>query len=192
MSRPWLRELVSVIALVSASAVACASTVRADRAQQMADMLSRGSQRNAVHDRLMGTKPNLASLDPALGLNKLPAVVWIVDLTRCTGCFDTIIDWVQLEDLKSHDVILYISGEPTANVTHRLRALRRTRVVWTDTASASRIIGPVLPNTKLLLTANGVVAMVDSRDTGQECGWSFEAQVAELLGMEAARPIRSQ
>jgi hypothetical protein len=185
-----LRELITVLALIGLASVAGLSAHHAREARAVARFASAGYERSLVHDRLMGTKLDLEALGADLEPKRL-VFAWFIDLDRCNGCFDTIADWQYLEESDEHSLILFAAGNVVPSVEKRLRALRRTAIVRTEMARVSNILGFVLPNTKVMIDATGTVLLVDSRYSGQECGWSFEAQAAALRGMEAARPIRS-
>lgn len=191
MRRPWIRELLTLIALLAATGVAFASVLRERQAVQIAQLAAAGHARAQVHDRLMGTRLDLSGLDPRWGMPPGGTFAWLLDVESCQGCFDTVADWVHLEQLDDHDFVVFVGGPVTAAVEARLRALDRTRVVYTTSATLREAVGFVLPNTKLLLDGSGVVLLVDSRYSGQECGWSFEAQAGMLRGVYPVRPIRA-
>jgi hypothetical protein len=152
------------------------------------------SRRGLVQDRLTGRTIDLAALGiarpGAASDQRRPMVLWVVDLDSCSGCFDGVGAWSRLERLGSYDLFLILLGARTADVEARIRALRGTNVTDSRRAQVVRVLGPVLPSTRLLLDADGVAILVDSRASGQECGWSFEAQVASVTGVNSGRTIR--
>ncbi len=119
-----------------------------------------------------------------------PVVVWIVDLEKCSGCFGAVGEWARLERLADYDLLLFTIGRLTPAIESRIRALQRTVVRPTTRATVSAVIGPVLANTKLLLDVDRIAVLVDSRASGQECGWSFEAQISAVKGLASAKSIR--
>lgn len=150
--------------------------------------------RARTYDRLMGTRLKLASLTGG-GETEGPAVIWVVDLDSCKGCLDTVTPWLELEKLGGdYDLhFLMVGGGDQLTVAEsRARLFRRTNVMRKPRDSIFAALGPTLPSTKLLVDPNGIILLVDSRSSGQECGWSFEAQVGALLGLETAHGIRPQ
>lgn len=189
-------EGVTVAALMVALLVALA--YRNENARLRATLFERrvSSTRADVQDRLIGRKLDVASL----GLHRmlagadssLPMMLWIIDLENCVGCFDDVGEWARLERVARHGFSLLLVGNMTREVEARLRGLQRTRVLRIQRDVVQRAIGPVLPNTKLLIDSEDIVLLVDSRATGQDCGWSFEGLVAALNGSEPATAIRSE
>ena len=164
------------------------SALQADLARDRASAL-----RAQIQDRLMGTTVDLSSWteggerEPGLGT---PTVLWVLDLDRCSGCFDQIGPWARLELLPDHNLVLLIVGEVGSAEEARLRVLRRTSI---KTASRERVydrFGVLRASTKFLLDSDGVVLLVDTRASGQSCGWSFEGQVAAIRGLSPATAIR--
>lgn len=151
--------------------------------------------RAMTHDRLIGTKVALADLlgDAVNSAETVgPAIVWIVDLDGCMGCLDTVAPWLELEELAGYNLFFLMVGrdDPSSVVESRTRIFRRTMVMRNDRNSVFAVLGPTLASTKLLLDSNGFALLVDSRSSGQACGWSFEAQVGALLGLDTADRIR--
>ena len=70
------------------------------------------------------------------------------------------------------------------------RALRSTPAVATTSEEVRTTFGSLLPNTKMLIDAKGIILSADSRSTGSECGWSFDAQVGALRGALASELVR--
>jgi hypothetical protein len=81
-------------------------------------------------------------------------------------------------------------GARTRGVAAQLRALRRTVVGQARREDVLAKLGNILPNTKFLLDAERIAVLVDSRASGKDCGWSFEAQVAAIRGLNSAQAIR--
>ena len=75
---------------------------------------------------------------------------------------------------------------------HARRALRGTTITVGSREQIETVLGPLLPDTKVLLDHSGTILMSDSRTAASECGWSFEAQVGALRGVLASGVIRSQ
>ena len=72
------------------------------------------------------------------------------------------------------------------------RALRGTEFASLSREELDAALGPIFPNTKVLIDGSGTVLMADARTATSECGWSFEAQVGALRGVIASSVIRSQ
>lgn len=187
-------EGVTVAALLMALLVAALS--QRENARLRATLFQRriSSTRADVQDRLVGRKIDVASLGlhrmPTRASSGLPMVLWIIDLENCVGCFDGVGEWLRLEGRGRHDLSLLLIGSSTREVEAMLRGLQQTTVLRVQREAVQRTIGPVLPNTKLLIDSKDVVLLVDSRATGQECGWSFEGLVAALDGSATATAIR--
>lgn len=151
------------------------------------------ANRAIVRDRLIGRRITVdawvAAPDP--GGRHRPVLLWLLDVDRCPACFDSVVGWMDLERLADHDLLLILVGEVTPDVQARLRLLRRTTWTQATESAVQSVVGPVLPNTRMLLDSTGIAMLVDSRSSGQECGWSFEAQVGALLRLNPAARIRS-
>jgi Uma2 family endonuclease len=52
------------------------------------------------------------------------------------------------------------------------------------------VVDPDAGLVEVLLDSAGIAVLVDSRASGQDCGWSFERQVGTIHGVETARAIR--
>ena len=197
MTRPsLLREVITVAALLVAAGVAGLSQHRNAALWRVVLQTRMSSARAQTQDRLIGKPIDLLSLSVRDSVTQLldgnrPLLVWIVDLDDCSGCFDGVAEWARLERLESHDLVLLLVGARTRAVNARLRALRRTLVAEARREEVFASLGGLLPNTKFLLDAERIAVLVDSRASGQECGWNFEAQVAALTGLNSARAIRT-
>lgn len=194
---PVVREAVTGVALLLALGVAALSVWRLARLRAVVVTLRIGGARVQTHDRLIGTAVDLAgfgvdSPPGATGHEARPTLLWILDLERCSGCFDGVGGWTRLEQLEGHDFILILVGTRTRAVDARLRALRKTQVMEAKREDVFAQLGSILPNTKLLLDAERIAVLVDSRASGEGCGWSFEGQVATLKGLDPARSIRAR
>lgn len=189
-----LTDGITVAALLLALMVAGLSQRRTAVLRETIHQMRLSSLRAEAQDRLTGRRIDL----PSLGLDRpatraseaRPLLLWIVDLDNCDGCFDGVGEWTRLERLEDHDLALLLTGESAYGVQARLRALRRTLVRRVTHQTVLGSLGRLLPNTKLLLDSEGIAVLVDSRASGQECGWSFEAQVATIRGTRSARAIR--
>lgn len=194
MPRRWGVELVTIVALVTGGAAVLHYHERYTDAQEVVARTRGSFVRSSVQDRLIGTTIDLARLAgrPESRRSQLvrPSLIWILDLDRCDGCFDTVVDWSELEQLADHDLWLFLTGRSTSDVELRLRVLSRTSIRWLSRDSIAAVLGTLHPNTKLLLSPNGTALMVDSRTSGQECGWNFEAQIGTLRGLEWESRIR--
>jgi hypothetical protein len=151
--------------------------------------------RAEAQDHLVGRAIDLGRFraDTALsrsGDPRLGTLVWVVDLDRCSGCFDAVGEWMRLERLLNDDFMVILTGDMSVEIQARLRALTKSFVVHTTREAVMRSFGNTLPSTKLLLDANGIAVLVDSRSSGQDCGWSFEPQVGTMRGVVSASSIR--
>jgi hypothetical protein len=157
--------------------------------------LRMSSERARTQDRLIGSAIDVASFGAGSPVSHLlnrrrPVLLWIVDLENCSGCFDGVSEWTRLERLEDHDLVLLLMGARTRGVAAQLRALRRTVVGQARREDVLAKLGNILPNTKFLLDAERIAVLVDSRASGKDCGWSFEAQVAAIRGLNSAQAIR--
>lgn len=191
------RDLLALAALALAMLAAVQHYRRVLEATQVIERTGPGYARAAVQDALIGRTIDLGRLgiapDPAEAgaeAPRRPALIWVLDLDRCQGCFDSVTEWAQLERLAEHDRHMVLTGEPTSDVLARLRVLRATSVVRNLRDSVTALLGPTLANTKLLVDPTGIILLADSRSSGQDCGWSFEAQVGALRGLGSAARIR--
>jgi len=186
-----VREVITILAMAVAIGVTSITLVRNNRAQVVIEQLAPKAARLQTLDRLVGSRIDLARLvgedNPS---PQRPILVWVIDLERCDGCFDDIGQWVRLERLSDYDLFLLLSGMSEPGVEAQLRGLTRTLVKEVGIEDVLGVLGGVLPNTKLVLSPQGVVMMVDSRASGQICGWNFEAQVGALLGVNTPEAIR--
>lgn len=185
-----IREIITLSALVVLLAI---SLISLKRQQELTNALDRSAvsiQRAQIHDRLMGTTVALKKLLERHQPDSRPTLLWLLDLDRCRGCFDSVGDWSRLESLVGHDLILVLTGEQDAGVEARLRALARTSVVTAPRLAVTEEFGELLPNTKMLVDKSGTVILIDSRTSGQECGWKFESQVGALKGLNTGAAIR--
>ena len=183
----------TVAALVVAIAAIAATQLRLGESRRTIGRMSAPYARAVTQDRLMGRQLDLAALGVRreADTDRRPVLLWILDLERCVGCFDTVSEWKILEALDSHEPVVILTGPVTPDVRARLRVMPRTRPVLLRRDSVFAVTGPVLANTKLLLAGDGTVLMADTRSGGQECGWSFEAMVGAVLGLGSADRIRA-
>lgn len=151
-----------------------------------------GADEARVRDRLVGAPValSLPSLDePGAAEAHL---LWIVDLERCPACLAGANPaWNALEaDVSLRRHLIVVEGGDMPEAVRRM--LRGTTVASVSAEEADAAFGPLLPSTKLLVDAEGIVLAADSRATASDCGWSFEAQVGALRGTLAAGVIRRQ
>lgn len=152
--------------------------------------------RALTHDRLIGSRIDVSSLGLdasawAGARSGRPSILWILDLERCFGCIDELGAWSRLEQSGEFEMFLFLIGETTPAVEARLRVLRRTVVTTTTRPAVQAALGAILPSTKVLLDPSGIALLVDSRASRPDCGWSFEAQVGALSGLNSPHEIRS-
>lgn len=158
-------------------------------ADEMVSVMTNGFRRAQVQDRLTGA---MLDLEP-LGIENAPErrAVWFLDLERCLGCVDTTRDWALLDGGPDLALDVVIAGEMSLSTEARFRGLRRTTIHRVSNDDIRLALGGnFLASTKILLDSRGMVLLADSRAGGQECGWSFDAQMANLLGLDPHRPIR--
>lgn len=188
--REWL-PIVAVMGLLVSNALLLR---RAEAARDLAMAMEPGYRRAQLHDVLIGTHIDLSAL--GLRTSVEPGhegrfvLLWIVDLDRCVGCFDSVTDWVGLEAATDHSLYMLLLGDPTPDVEARLRVLERTTVSILPPDQVAAVLGPILPSTKLLVDSSGFVLDADGRSAGQDCGWSFEARFRALLAIGSSRLIR--
>lgn len=190
------REAGTIVVVVLLLVFAMASQVGYSKARVALESRSSSYARISFQDRIIGSAVDLrrlggiTNLGPAAGR---PALIWVIDLDSCHSCFDTVTWWMELEQrLADHDLVLLLAGEATSpGIQARIRILGRTKVVEVHRDSVVEEVGATLASTKILLDDSGVVLLADSRSSGQECGWSFEAQVGVLRGLPVADLIRS-
>lgn len=188
------RDLLSLIALVLVASVAVVTISSQRTLRQQMSEAEAPAARAVIQDRLTGARIDLESLIPRGSSHstpeQLPAVVWILDMARCPDCFDNLGPWSRLETLGGHRFLLVYTGTPSGEVEGRLRSLTTTRVFQTTPERVTETLGWILPNTKLLLDEGGVAVLVDSRTSASECGWSFDAQIGALKGVNSSLAIR--
>ena len=191
---PMLRELIGIAALAMVVGFAVLAVRSENAANHEIARLEAPAARTLVQDGLIGRRIELASLAPPgelpAGLGAGPVVLWFLDMEICADCFDNLGPWSRLETLEGHRFLLVHTGTPTETVRGRLRSLTRTQVVETSPARIAAALGRVLPNTKLLIDEEGIVVLADGRHLATECGWSFEAQLGALEGLNSSHLIR--
>lgn len=192
-----LRESVTILALLIAAALGGLSVKRYRDARAVIAETRLSSLRAEGQDRLIGKRIDVATLTSNTAARptdttRRSTLIWVVELDRCSGCFDTVSEWARLEQIAAYDLKLVLVGHSTPAVEARLRALGRTTVRWGKQERVDSALGNVLPNTKLLLDPDGIALLVDTRASGQECGWNFEAQIGALQGLGTAGAIRTK
>lgn len=151
--------------------------------------------RTERRDRLIGTVVDITKLiDGGVHWNARvadkPLVIWILDFERCDAWLAALGEWSRLERVEDHELGLLVIGEPSEHAAQSLRTLSRTHISRIDRKMVFSHLGPLLPNTKLLLDTVRVAILVDSRSTGSDCGWSFESQVGYFYGLNQSSSIR--
>lgn len=188
-------RVINVLLLVAAAAFVFRSTTIIRDQSIALEMRDAGAARNAIRDRLVGSRVDLNLLGGAI--TKPPGsaaniLLWVVDPNSCGRCVS---EGFGAWDALSTDLELrrrlVVVGEAEIPEEAR-RALRDTEVVRASRDSTLLALGAVLPNTKLLVDDGGIILMVDSRSAGSECGWSFDAQVGALRGVLTGETIRNQ
>lgn len=155
------------------------------------DRLVQGTRRAQVIDRLTGRTLDVETF-LSLPDGEEGSLIWILDMDACSGCFDSVAAWnVLAEGLKGRrKAYIVVSGSPSDAAALNLRTARRDSLIHLTHAQVRSQIGSYLPNTKLVLGADQIIELADSRYSGQFCGWNFEALVARHLGVEISIPIR--
>ena len=194
---PFKRE---AIAWVSMAAILLAAGTAMRRLHVLQEQLRAArvaALRTETQDRLVGTKVRIDTIGrPGRQTSRSDSildkstVVWILDLERCDKCLAGIAEWERLERMSELNPQLIIIGDPTPTAAAYLRTLSRTNISHATRATVFATLGPLLPVTKMLIDQDGIAVSVDSRLSGQDCAWSFEAQLAYFLGTGAASSIR--
>ena len=151
--------------------------------------------RGAIRDRLVGLRVDLGLLGGTVSESSgvgADVLLWVVDPESCGRCVaEGFGAWDALGtdgELRRRLVVVG-GGELPIDVR---RALRGTEVVQVSRDEASLALGAILPNTKLLVSDDGIVLMADSRSASSECGWSFDAQVGAIRGVLTGETSRNQ
>lgn len=142
-------------------------------------------QQVQIRDRLVGTPlPDLMLLDEAgypavLSEHGRDAVVWFVAPESCVRCLDGLQEWNALAASSDLATLLVLTGVSRVEGMRIVRGAGiRGRVFVDPNARSDQALGLTLPSTHLLVDAQGVIRMADSRQTPSSCSWSFPAQVA--------------
>ena len=188
-----IREALTLLALVTTLAVAAVLFRRYQEVRDVLRQLALRSDRSLVHDRLIGAHIDLDQLGiHALEPGKAGTILWILNLDECAGCLDSVAPWEHLTEQKEYRLLVLLSGTQTPEVVTRMRALQHTSIYPVSISTIESQLGSLLSNTKLLVHPDGYILMADSRNSGQECGWAFESQVAALLGWTKPEAIRAE
>lgn len=195
MAKPPIKEHLATLALLLSVGMIAITLSRYKEARDALGRMESSFRRAQVTDRLTGRHLDVQTL----GVNSAPGgperaerrtLLWVVDVENCRGCFAELGSWRRLEQLTDHRLIILFLGPPPARLQPSLKLLKRTIVGSTTKQLVSATMGPLLPSTKVLLDAEGIAIMVDSRTSSQECGWSFDAQVGAVEGINEPRAIR--
>jgi len=160
------------------------SSRRADAVDTALVNAARTQVRSNFRDRLMATPVDLGFLDlPDSGAFTL---YWHVDFDRCEGCFNAVATWNHLAADHRVRTVLSYSGTPDAEALRAIHSMGDTEVREVALADFQRVVGSSLASSKMLLDASGAAILVDTRYSGQECGWSFDDAVMRILTTETA------
>jgi hypothetical protein len=191
-------DLVTVLGIFAAIAWGSNQRRAYTRADSRLSSVIDEANRTVVQDRLIGTELSLPPLEPYIPGSPQPIseqgkrrLVWILSAAECLGCFNENASWNRVAETPSVDAHLIVVGRVPAEVESHLISLRNTAVWALSADSLDAHMGPILPNIKLLVNEEGVIAMADARSAGQACGWSFNEQVRTLLGGSSGVDIRS-
>lgn len=150
------------------------------------------AERAAVQDRLTGSAlPSDLTRELAGEAPLDELFLWFLDADRCAQCAGDLGDWNVLASSRPSSAHLFLVGDPDSQLQGRLRALGSTRVHRVEAAFVTSLLGYTLPSTRLVVTPDGTIILADSRDGSQDCGWSFDAQVAVLRGLAPPGRIRT-
>jgi hypothetical protein len=155
------------------------------------ERLVQGARRAQVIDRLTGRTLDVETF-LSLPNGDEGSLIWILDMDACSGCFDSVVAWNVVADglTGRRKAYIVVSGSLSDAAALNLRTARRDSLIHLTQAQVRSQIGSYLPNTKLVLGADQIIELADSRYGGQFCGWNFEALVARHLDVEVSIPIR--
>ena len=200
LNRAWGRRiqgLIVAILLLVASTLLMRATRNNRELRARLQFGEAQASRTVVHDRLVGMQVprdllgHTISFAPDASTESQAYLLWVVDVERCERCLvEGFATWNALAIDHALDRRVIIQGDSEIPPVAR-RALRGTAVVALPREQIMSVLGPVLPNTKMLLDEKGVVLLADSRTGGSECGWSFDAQVGALRGVLASDLVRN-
>lgn len=193
--RPWAAAVCVLMVTATVVIVRAMSINRELRAVLQVQNLM--AARTAIHDRLIGTRvPQLLlgqlGQRATVATDKGARLFWIVDTDRCGGCLaEGLGAWNALakDNMLARQLVLVGNA---AMPEEARRALRSTPAIAITREEIRTTFGSLLPNTKMLIDGKGIILLADSRSTGSECGWSFDAQVGALRGALASERVRNK
>jgi hypothetical protein len=158
------------------------------------EIQSLSSMRAQVQDAMIGNPFPVDSFPtwaPTNDEGAIGGLVWVVRTEDCAGCLTGIADWNRIasSDLVPTLVILVGADVDEQALARRILSTS-TEIVSLAPEPGRAMFGWMLPSTQLLLDGSGVIISADSRASGQECGWSFAAQVGVHLGLLDGSRIR--
>lgn len=118
---------------------------------------------------------------PATGPRK-PLLVWIIRPDECLGCLAELDLWNSFTGPESPvSPVLVIGERDSIQVKGIARSAGlRTRVVPDPERLAERTLHLRLPSTKMLISENDTILIVDARFPAQACNWSLERTLREF------------
>lgn len=194
-SRSWT-VAVSVL-MVTATALISRSVSVNRELRAVFEIQSLVAARTTTHDRLIGTRVpshfwRQLAQQAEVATDKGARLLWIVDTDRCERCLaDGLGAWNALaNDSTLVRQLVAVGDAPVPEEAKR--ALRGTPATVMTREDLQTTFGNLLPNTKMLIDGKGIILLADSRNTGSECGWSFDAQVGAIRGSLASELVRNQ
>jgi hypothetical protein len=188
-------EIVQIALLLAAGLYVLRSQTLLHRLTAVNMEIRSAAERAQVQDRLIGRtlRPPPASLagDVSSDNRRATTLYWVVDSNHCRSCLQSFALWNQLHDIPDLDLSLILVGDRLPPGDPALRAVQGTMVWRATRADIQSWLGPVLPNTKILVDSSGVILMADSRFSSEECGWSFDAQLGSLEHVVSPSEIRA-
>lgn len=194
-SRPWT-VAISVLLVTATALIVRGISVNRELRGVFQDQ-GLVAARTTTHDRLIGTRVpshfwGQLAQRAAVATDQGARLLWIVDTDRCGRCLtDGLGAWNALA--KDNTLVRQLVTVGDAPVPEEARrALRSTPAIFMTREDVRTTFGSLLPNTKMLIDSKGIILLADSRNTGSECGWSFDAQVGALRGALASELVRNQ
>ena len=121
--------------------------------------------------------------------SRRPLLVWIIRPDECLGCLAELDLWNSLSTPDSPVVPVLVIGERDSVQVRGIaqRAGLRTPVVPDPGRLVERTLHLRLPSTKMLVSENDTILVVDARFPAQACSWSLEQMLRELSLLSSRR-----
>jgi len=144
--------------------------------------------RQRAFDGLSGKELDQAQKSWLSSVDMLPdsgaiALLWFVDVERCSGCLSQLDTWNRLASTGRHRMLLVLenAGDPVASRIAAQAGVQGEHAAMPHT-STSRLFGIAPPSTRLVLNAQRIV-LADGRYPNQTCSWTAEQVVAQMAGL---------